>query len=282
MSSPSKAPGKAAPGKPPKLPLSVILALHPAKVDAFLAHLHRCLSTPSGIDTTLLFVGYTSRLASALLLSAAPAALQASARTLLSNLVSSDVVKIPALNTTQAARSLRALADMLSEVRMFTRLWSLLGLYFSLKGLAKRELSGQGAKLGAFDRAVPWLQVSSLVGLQVLENGAFLALKGVLPWKPATIGKTFKWSARFFAAYVGLELGKLVVEKVRRERGDGGEKEEAEWRGQWNASFLKSLAWAPLTVHWSLEKGLVGDMAVGALATIPGVIGMSKLWRETA
>lgn len=274
MSSPSKE------GKPPKLPLSLILALHPAKIDAFLAHLHRCLQTPAGIDTVLLFVGYSSRLASALLTSAPSTTLQASARALLANLVT-DAAKIPNPNTTQVARSLRTLSDLMSEFRMFTRLWSLLGLYFSLKGLVRKELAGQGARQGAFDRAVPWLQVGSCVALQVLENGAYLAMKGVLPWKRATIMRAFAWSSRFFAAYVGLELGKLVVEKIRRERGEVAEK-EADWRAQWNRSLVKSLAWAPLTVHWSLEKGLVGDMAVGALATIPGVIGMSKLWRDTA
>ena len=278
------------PSKPPKLPLSLILALHPAKIDAFLSHLHRCLQTPAGVDTVLLFICYTSRLASSLLTSASAARLQASARALLSNLVvagaASEKLRGVAVDRVQAARSLRALSDLLSEFRMFTRLWSLLGLYQGIKGLAARELSGQAAALGAFDRAMPWLQLGSCVALQVLENGAFLAMKGVLPLKRETIGWSMTWSSRFFAAYVGLELGKLLVEKIRKERGEGAQSEKdvelAAWRENWNRSFVKSLAWMPLTIHWSLEKGLVPDMAVGALATVPGVIQMSKLWRDTA
>ena len=275
----------ASPSKPPKLPLSVILTLHPANIDAFLSHLHRCLQTPAGIDTVLLFVGYASRLTSSLLLSTPSHNLQTSARAFLAKFVA-DAAKLPRLNTAQTARSLRALADMLSEFRMFTRLWSLLGLYLNLKRLTARELSGEGAKLGAFDRAMPWLQAGSLVTLQVLENSAYLAMKGVLPLKRETTGRAFIWSARCFAAYVGLEIGRLVVEKIRKERGEKGEKVESKeleaWRGEWKTAFVKSLAWAPLTVHWSLEGGLVSDLAVGALAFIPGVIQISKLWKDTA
>lgn len=274
----------ASPSKPPKLPLSVILALHPSRIDAFLMHLHRCLQTPGGIDTVLLFVGYASRLASSLLASPPATTLQLSARTLLTQFLGSSAAKLPApLNTAQASRSLRALADLLSEFRMFTRLWSLLPLYMKLKGLVRSELSGEGAKLGAFDRTMPWLQTGSLVALQVLENTAYLSMKGVLPLKPQTRGWAFVWSARWFAAYVGLEIGRLLVERVRRERGEVGEKAALEsFRAEWRTAIVKSLAWAPLTVHWSLEKGLVSDGAVGALATIPGVIGMTKLWRDTA
>lgn len=278
----------ASPSKPPKLPFGLILALHPARIDAFLCHLHRCLQTPGGIDTVLLFVGYASRLASALLSHPAAARLQASvARALVAaRLLAGGAAKTPgpgAPATAQAARSLRALSALLSEFRMFTRLWSLLGLYLKVKGLAAAELSGSAARLGAFDRAMPWLQTGSLVALQVFENAAYLASRGVLPLQPATTGAAFTWSARCFAAYVGLEIGRLVVERVRRERAEVDEKGELErWRGEWNTAFVKSLAWAPLTVHWSLEKGLVSEAAVGALGTIPGVIGITTLWRDTA
>lgn len=278
----------APPAKPPRLPLGFLLALHPTNVDAFLAHLHRCLQTPAGVDTVLLFVGYTSHLASSLLTSAPAAHLRQAARLLLARYLGDAAAKIklpgPELATTAAG--LRALSNLLSEFRMFTRLWSLLGLYLSLKHLAGREMSGEGAKLGAYDRVLPWLQLGSGVALQVLENGAFLSMKGVLKWDPKTTGWAFTWSARFFAASVGLEIGRLLVERVRKETGDKGEKEAAvalaEWRREWTTSFVKMCAWAPLTLHWSVEGGVVSDMAVGALATVPGVIGITRLWKSTA
>ena len=169
---------------------------------------------------------------------------------------------------------------------MFTRLWSLLGLYLSLKRLSAREISGEGAKLGAYDRVLPWLQLGSGIALQVLENGAYLSMKGVLKWDPKTTGWAFTWSARCFAASVGLEIGRLIVERIRKETGDKGEKdvaaEMAEWRKEWTTSFVKMCAWAPLTLHWSIEGGLVSEMAVGALATVPGIIGITRLWKSTA
>ncbi|SPO03017.1 uncharacterized protein DNG_05698 [Cephalotrichum gorgonifer] len=294
MSSSSSSPAGA---KPPKLPLSVILALHPANIDAFLAHLHRCLQTPSGIDSVLLFVGYTSRFAASLLTSAPAAQLQQTAPLLLAGLLASSKPDAAAkivgagaaarARTLGAAESLRALSTLITEFRTITRLWALLGMYLSLKRLAGRELSGAGGKLGAFDRAMPWLQLSSGVALQALENGAYLAQRGILKWEPKTIGWAYKWSARFFASCVGLELGRLLVEKVRKE-GRGAEKEGAEsqemreWREGWNSAFVRNLAWAPLTIHWSLDKGLVSEMAVGALGAIPGIIQVSKLWRDTA
>lgn len=278
----------APPTKPPKLPLSVILALHPSNVDAFLTHLHRCLQTPAGVDTVLLFVGYTSRLAAALLTSAPATHLQQSARVLLARYLgdAAGKIKLPGPELATTVGGLRALSGLLSEFRMFTRLWSLLGLYLSLKRLSAREISGEGAKLGAYDRVLPWLQLGSGIALQVLENGAYLSMKGVLKWDPKTTGWAFTWSARCFAASVGLEIGRLIVERIRKETGDKGEKdvaaEMAEWRKEWTTSFVKMCAWAPLTLHWSIEGGLVSEMAVGALATVPGIIGITRLWKSTA
>lgn len=278
----------APPAKPPKLPLGVILALHPSNIDAFLSHLHRCLQTPAGVDTVLLFVGYTSRLASSLLTSAPATRLQQSARILLARYLgdAGAKIKLPGPGLATTADGLRALSALLSEFRMFTRLWSLLGLYLSLKRLAGREVSGAGAELGAYDRVLPWLQLGSGIALQVLENGAYLSMKGVLKWDPATTGWAFTWSARCFAASVGLEIGRLLVEKIRKETGDKGEKdvaaEMAAWRSEWTASFVKMCSWAPLTLHWSIEGGVVSEMAVGALGTVPGIIGITRLWRSTA
>ncbi|TPX09446.1 uncharacterized protein E0L32_009334 [Thyridium curvatum] len=150
----------------PRLPLSFLLSA-PSRLDAFIAHLNRCMQTPSGADAVLQFVCYTSRLSSALLASLAGHVL---ARRSASELValalalpsratailfttaaaaaaSPAVVVVPtggvrAGAETAAARAalllsarLKALSGLCSEARTITRLWALLGLYFWARSL---------------------------------------------------------------------------------------------------------------------------------------------------
>ncbi|KAI0406590.1 hypothetical protein F4802DRAFT_613158 [Xylaria palmicola] len=315
---PSSAPPAPAPkGKP--LPLRELLAAAPSNVDAFLAHLQRCLATPTGIDTVLLFVCYASRLAATGLTTLAQPALERSAGRLVAlasalppsatllfdarALPSSGVALVLAL-----ARRLRALSGLTSEARTIMRLWGLLGMYFWARRLVlKRRQQKQEGEAGAtttattssgegrLDTTIAWSQLAACVVFQALENGAYLSSKGVLGWAPATQVRAGRWSARFWGSFVALELVRLLRESARRgrrtrdERLGGGtktvavaEREEREWAAGWRKALVRNLAWAPLTVHWSLAQGLVPDAAVGALACIPGAIQMRDLWRNTA
>ncbi|KAK0621185.1 hypothetical protein B0T17DRAFT_533208 [Bombardia bombarda] len=132
----------------------------------------------------------------------------------------------------------------------------------------------------ALDATIAWTQLLLCVSLQTLENGAYLSSKGVLGWSPATQGKAFKWSARFWAAYTGIELGRLAVEGLSTSK--AAKARTAEETADWRRKFARNLAWAPLTVHWSSEKGLVGDLTVGLLGSIPGIIQIRELWASTA
>jgi hypothetical protein len=135
--------------------------------------------------------------------------------------------------------------------------------------------------------AANWVQFVSCVVLQVLENGAYLSSRGVLGWTPQQQGRAYVLSSRFWAVHVGIELGKLAAEGLARRRaatarttGAAGEEKEEEER--WRKQLARNLAWAPLTVHWGMEKGFVSDGFVGLLGTIPGLIQMRDLWKETA
>ncbi|KAI1412861.1 hypothetical protein F5Y13DRAFT_38482 [Hypoxylon sp. FL1857] len=311
---PSSAPAPAPTPKP--LPIKEVLVAAPSNIDAFLAHVQRCLQTPSGIDTTLLFLCYTSRLSASVLEALTRPAIQRSAKQLLA-LAASLPPSATLVFTARAlpshgvarilelAKRLRAFSAMLTDARTFLRLWGLLNMYFWLRRLvlarkqrAADEKDGIASKAKKEDRvenAISWLQLSSCIVFQALENGAYLSSKGVLGWTPATQRKASLWSARFWAAFVGIEVGRLFYEshkrgqRSREEKFGGGSKtaaqvqaEEMEWNDSWKKSVARNLAWAPLTVHWSLEQGLLGEMAVGALASIPGVIQMRDLWRRTA
>ncbi|XXG96558.1 hypothetical protein Hte_002843 [Hypoxylon texense] len=318
---PSSAPTPAP--KPKPFPLGALLAAAPSNVDAFLAHLQRCLQTPSGIDTVLLFLCYTSRLSASLLEAATRPAVARSARNLLAlaaalppnaALVFSAKV-LPSSGATLVltlAKRLRALSVLLSDARTFLRLWGLLNMYFWARRLVvkwresktqqtqsnsdeKSSGASSPSKEDRVETAISWVQLSTCVIFQSLENAAYLSSKGVLGWSPAAQRRAGLWSARFWAAFVGAELGRLAYEsrkrgrRTRAEKFAGGSKtaaevqrEEAEWAGAWRRSVARNLAWAPLTLHWSSEAGLLGETAVGALASVPGVIQMRDLWRRTA
>ncbi|KAI1457121.1 hypothetical protein F4805DRAFT_429645 [Annulohypoxylon moriforme] len=308
---PSSAPPAPVPSPKP-FPIRDVLAAAPSNLDAFLAHLQRCLQTPSGIDTTLLLVCYASRLSASVLEALTRPAIRRSANQLLAiaatlppsaTLVFSAKV-LPGGGVAailEVAKRLRALSSLLSDARTFLRLWGLLNMYFWARRLIlsrkakETEKDGEGGqKEDRVERAISWVQMSACVVFQALENGAYLSSKGVLGWAPATQRKASLWSARFWAAFVGVEVGRLFYESHRRgqrtrdEKFAGGktaaqvQRDEIEWGEGWKKSVARNLAWAPLTVHWSLEQGLLGEMAIGALASIPGIIQMRDLWRRTA
>ncbi|KAI2626633.1 hypothetical protein GGR54DRAFT_478492 [Hypoxylon sp. NC1633] len=310
-------------------PLSTILAAAPSHADAALAHLQRCLQTPAGIDTVLLFTCYTSRLAaSSLEALSRPAVRRSAARLLaLARALPPDAALVFAPDALpsravgrvlELARRLRALSGLMSDARTFLRLWGLLNMYFWLRRLVVRwrsksisKAQGEKGEVGvvrkededddAVETAISWFQLATCVVFQGLENVAYLSSKGVLGWSGQAQRRAGLWSARFWAAFVAAEVGRLFYESGKRGRrsrearfGGAGEvgtttktvaqvqAEEAEWTAAWRKSVVRNLAWAPLTVHWSLERGLVGDMAVGALASVPGVIQMRDLWKRTA
>jgi hypothetical protein len=309
-------PSSAPPSKTPKrkpLPLAALLAAMPSNVDAFLTRLDKCLSTPSGIDTVMLFLCYTSKLSASILSSLSQSALRRSAREWIALVASlprgtTVVFSSPAAATaatggkaalpTAAAlalllsKRLSSLSSLLSEARMILRLWALLGMYFWARRLIRSTFSSSSQQPTEKDSpstppsssklatALEYLRLALCITFQSLENGAYLSQRGVLSWTPAQQGKAYKWSARFWAAYVGIELGRLAAERF----GEAGSwrAKSAEEKSQWAKTTARQLAWAPLTLHWGSDKGLVSEMTVGVLASIPGIIQLRDLWASTA
>ncbi|TID02841.1 hypothetical protein CH35J_003718 [Colletotrichum higginsianum] len=298
--------------KQKKLTLPQILAaLSPRNVDAFVAHLSRCFQTPSGIDTVLLFVCYTSRFSASVLDSLGASALRRSARKLVAVAFALPpdktilLSKAPSGSSAAAASlgirvagHLRALATLLSEARTIMRLWSLLPLYLWLRRLmttparppaaADADEKAQDPSAAALDRAISWLQVTACLLLQSLESSSYLASRGVLPMTPAQQGKAARWSVRFWSVFVGSELGRLAVEALRSRsavasgRQDVASAEYREWSDTWTRTLARQMSWFPLTVHWSMDKGFVPEMGIGLLGSIPGIVQMRQLWKETA
>ncbi|TDZ37056.1 hypothetical protein C8035_v008192 [Colletotrichum spinosum] len=300
---PSGEPIKSVPPPPAPRPKSKSTALSPTSIDAFVAHVSRCFSTPSGIDTVLCFLCYTSRFSASAVESLTATALRRSARRLVAlafslppdatlSLSAKPSRSPSAALALRSAGHLRALATLLSEARTIMRLWALLPMYLWLRRLMTTkpapESSSQTQSDAVVDRAISWFQVTACILLQSLESASYLASKGVLPLTPRQSGLAARWSVRFWSCYVGSELGRLLVEKLRRRRQlrEGAIEmrsgEYREWQDVWTRTLARQAAWFPLTVHWSMDKGFVPEMGIGFLGSIPGIVQMRQLWKETA
>ncbi|KAI9776070.1 MAG: hypothetical protein M1835_005617 [Candelina submexicana] len=272
-------------------------------IDSKISRLNSILSTTSGQDTTLLTLSYTLILLTSTLpsLNSLPISslrIQKSQPPSSSSPTSSRFLR--------TITSLRALADLISDVRIFLRLWGLLGIWSWGASVYRDPPKDRVLEM------IAWLQVGANAIYQGLENGAYLSSHGIFDLGGGKGGKReaewWLWSSRFWAAHVGLEfgrLGRVLIMKKREEEerkkngqgqgeyveksGDGvlvGKKGNMMMRRReaerWWREFGVNLAYAPLVVHWSLEKGCVGDRLVGALGSVAGVLGFREVWRQTA
>ncbi len=74
-----------------------------------------------------------------------------------------------------------------------------------------------------------------------------------------------------------VEKGELDLRMDKVE--DEGLKER--W-GKWYKELVVNVAYAPMTVHYSLENGMLGEGAIGALGAVVGTLSIGQAWKETA
>ena len=271
------------------------LYLH--KTDLTLDRLHTILSKPSGSDTFLLIICYTSLLSSSILSSISLHRLHRSATQLVHKITALppnttiiiDTTTIPSSRLLVTAKRLKALSELISDFRIFARLWGLLGIY----KWGKRTLENPPEDVVV--KRIVYAQVIVNIFFQYLENGAYLSSKGVLGWSKEKQDKAWMWSSRFWMAHVGLDFVRLYrmwllrkrrgTEEERRVDGPKGDvttdRGEQEWRAAWMKEALVNAAWFPLTLHWGLEDGLVNEFWVGVLGSVAGVVGWGTLWRKS-
>lgn len=147
---------------------------------------------------------------------------------------------------------------------------------------------------------------------QILENAAVLAEKGVLRkgWDGAA-GRVRKkrlwlWSSRAWMLHVGLEIGRLMRVwgmsegkggRGREGEGDGmgvvvkneagnevvieAKKEDGMGEEKWWRDVLVNAAYAPMTMHWSVEDGILAEPWLGAFGLIAAGVGFRQAWRDT-
>lgn len=194
---------------------------------------------------------------------------------------------------------LKALASLISDVRIFMRLWGLFGMYEWLVTTLRNPPNDMTI------RKITYLQIVVNIFYQILENLAYLGQHKILPIGKKKQSSYWLWSSRFWMAHVVLEFWRLKRDREVNMslRGKGKEKivdkksvEEEDQQPKWYdvAGVLKSegkksvwlkqlwsnMAYAPLTVHWSLEKGALSQYSVGTLGAIAGIIGLHQAWRR--
>ncbi|KAI9749853.1 MAG: hypothetical protein M1815_002241 [Lichina confinis] len=196
---------------------------------------------------------------------------------------------------------LRALTDRISDVRMFLRLWGLLGIWEWASEMWKNP------PRDTIVMSITWAQIFASVMYQSLENGAYLAQHGVVDWPSEKQTRAWIWSSRFWAAHVALDLGRLWrLNSARQQRSvsqspkslaapedehvDTEETKDTDIAvtrphvhgedDKWWRQLYVNAAYAPLTLHWSLEGGAVSDLWIGILGTSAGLVGLKHLWRE--
>ena len=264
------------------------LFTHPSNDTA--SHLVRVLSTASGIDSTLLLVGYSLNLVSDQLNKLLELEVRAiterfaanASKTLLPGETVIAKIPVPGITTrvVNLRNSTKILSGMCSDVRAFMRLWGLLKMWLLARATYFNPPKDTVLK------NIAWGQILSISGYYALEHGFYLAGKGVYKWQPEEIAKTFRTSIYAYGLYLILDYARLYREsqleeqKPASEKMDPTKKEVAD--RQWHKALQVDLGYSPLCFHWATPGGLFSDSVVGALGAFAGWASFKEAWKQTA
>lgn len=273
------------------------LPLYLKKADRTINCLSEILSTPSGTDALLCTLCYASLLSSSVLTSISLHQLHKAARRIIERAIAlppdtTVIIHTSAIPTSRlliTSQRLKALSDLISDFRIFVRLWGLIGIWKWGKSLLENPPGDVVIK------KISYARVIVNIFFQCLENAAYLSSKGVFGWSTEKQTKAYILSSQFWMVDIGLDFLRLYREySLRKQRGTEEEKrkdgpkgdvitdrEDTKWEVKWRRELILNLAWAPLTLHWSLEKGLVSSFWVGLLGSVAGGTGLRELWKNT-
>ncbi|TFK27502.1 hypothetical protein FA15DRAFT_666350 [Coprinopsis marcescibilis] len=255
-----------------------------------LDHLIRYLGTWSGSDKLFMVVQYALKLIVQLLQLRARLQHRAGLR--------------PSAKSGTAAGYTK-LAGVIGDSRTLWRFWGLLPIVQWLVSLERNPPVTR--TLLTIERLQGW----SMLGYYPLEHLYYLVSHKIIPStitfplsslsaKPRKLnldaGKLSLWSTRFWAAYVFLHIAhlfedrKLLIQKqraLRKFKGTGLTSEEKieisqRWDAFWSEVVI-NLGNLPLTIHWSLENGLIkNEFWVNLLGFITAVASFRSGWKATA
>jgi hypothetical protein len=261
--------------------------------DRTLARLSKILSTPSGTDRLLATTCYTLTLLSATINATLTKNVQRVAEQFADKAAAAlepgesviATFTTPPLTASLAnlSKSSAKLAGLISDFRIFTRLWGLLGLY------AWGKATYLSPPTDPVLKRIAYSQVFVNTIFQILENRAYLASKNIITRLPAQQGSDWIWSSRFWMAHVSLDFIRLYRTRVLRNKRSSEAKagdEEAKVQikkeeSTWWREFIVDACYLPLTIHWSTD-GILSQAQVGLLGTAAGATGLRHMWRQIA
>ena len=276
--------------------LSSSLAAIFKRTDASLLHLTRVLSSSAGVDSTLCTLCYALTLLHSQLARVLSRRYEKLAQALVSkaSLLPDETsiagIPPPRSRLSETCAGVKALAELIGDFRIFVRLWGFLDVYKT-----GRETYTKPPR-DPIIKTLVWAQLGAYATFQFLENGAYLASKGVLRgarWAR----REPKWcvaSNRFWMAQVLLEMLRLLrVRQLKYNEDFGAEAaederkvkvESKELEGRWHRSFYANAGWFPLTLHWSFEdetRSPVNETSIGVCGMVPGIVGFLDAWERT-
>ncbi|KAJ5783048.1 hypothetical protein N7457_004822 [Penicillium paradoxum] len=283
--------GKASSGSCPKRQLLAALTT----TDVTIRRLDLLLSSASGQERVLATVNYVASMLHHLTASAPWIALQARL-----GILARLRGRVPTKNVTPASSNSKfaALCALASETRYTLRLFGLLPLWIWGADTLKSPPAD------SILHALTILQVISNVGYQILENVGYLATKGIISkrWvdKYGGSAKFDMWSCRGWLGHIFLQFFVLWRQSVLRrkrvaaQRAAAGTVENKETKAEdnealrleiraWRKSLVNNVFWAPLCLHWSLEKGIgIPASLSGVMSFCAGAWSLHDSWAATA
>lgn len=264
--------------------------------DEFLTHLSRLLSTTSGVEATLCTLYYTLTLVHSQLTRIltqryerfALAITAKASETMLPGETIIATIEPPHLALRDSCIAVKSAGRLVYDVRSFIRLWGLVNIYAWAKQTYLQPPRDVVIKI------LTWAQIGAKATFQALENGAFLAHKGVLlggKWEQR-LPRWWALSNRFYMAHVVLEMLRLLrVRQLRFNEEFGAQNEEDKevkvrskaLEKKWRRDLYANAGWIIPTLHWSAysnEEPTMNEALLGLSGMIPGVLALQDAWRE--
>ncbi|KAI2706489.1 hypothetical protein CBS147372_400 [Penicillium roqueforti] len=300
MSDPEHLPGEATDAPPGQTPArsscakrQLLAAL--TTTDVTIRRLDLLLSEANGQERVLATINYVASMLHHLTASAPWIALQTKL-----GILARLKGRVPTKNVTPASSKSKfaALSSLASETRYNLRLFGLLPLWIWGADTLKSPPADP------ILHALTVLQVISNVIYQLLENVGYLASKGVVSKrfvdKYGGVAKWEIWSTRgwfghiFFQFFVLWRQSVLRRQRLAAQRAAAGTVETKETKAEdsealrleiraWRKSMVNNVIWAPLCLHWCLEKGIgIPDSLTGLISFCAGAWSLHDCWAGTA
>lgn len=266
-------------------PAHLLAKIFTSPLDDRIAHINRVLSTASGIDSTLCFLGYGLVFVSGSLdsLRNAPAF-----HSLLSRLSHRDSNNTGGLvaRLGDTAASAKVLGGMCSDFRMAMRLWGMLKIWAGAKATYFSPPKDGVLKI------IAWVQLSSMAAYLVLENNYYLWSKGVIKgMTPTTMVKRLRAAIWIFLAYLVLDfirLGRVLQLRAAEQNEKGVDTDGKDVKTRlmeqdraWYGSLQVDLGYFPLCFGWGGAITLP-EWAYGLGGAVAGFAKLKEALRVTA